>query len=42
YRSRYAAPGSSSIAPASAPAPSSVAVPASAAPPSLHLCCAEK
>ncbi|PNY06141.1 F-box/LRR-repeat protein [Trifolium pratense] len=42
YRSRYAAPGSSSIAPASAPAPSSVSVPASAAPPNLHLCCADK
>ncbi|GAU29476.1 hypothetical protein TSUD_65110 [Trifolium subterraneum] len=40
YRSRYAAPGSSSTTSASAAA--SVAAPASAAPPNLHLCRAEK
>ncbi|KAK2437074.1 hypothetical protein QL285_022009 [Trifolium repens] len=37
YRSRYAAPGSCSIAPASATAPASVAVL-----PNLHLYCGEK
>ncbi|WJX52352.1 hypothetical protein P8452_38471 [Trifolium repens] len=37
YRLRYAAPGSCSIAPASATAPASVAVP-----PNLHLYCDEK
>ncbi|PNX93515.1 F-box family protein [Trifolium pratense] len=42
YRPRYAAPGSSSTAPASAAAPASVAVPAFAAPPNLHLYCGEK
>ncbi|PNY06142.1 F-box family protein [Trifolium pratense] len=42
YRSRYAAPASSSIAPPSATAHASVAVSASAVPPNLHLYCGEK